>query len=67
MTNAEFARTVARITRDAADMAACLAEGMANPNFCAADAADYAAAFLITMQARIAFIKQRLAEKKGSE
>lgn len=39
MTRAEFARIVARHARDMAVTSADLADGMWNPDFCAADAA----------------------------
>lgn len=59
ITNAQFARTLARMIRDMSGIAAGLAEGMWNPAFCSADAAQDVRWFVEDIGARIEHLRKR--------
>lgn len=61
ITHAEFARTLSRMIRDMAGIAAGLTEGMANPHFCSADATQDVRWFLEDIAPRI----ERLSKRAG--
>jgi hypothetical protein len=59
ITHAEFARTISRMIRDMAGIAAELAEGMHNPNFCSDDATQDVRWFVEDIGAHIEHLRKR--------
>ena len=58
--NAEFAFAISHILRLAATATVAMAEGMGNPEFCAAPAAVYALSVIDDLEHQIGNIKKRM-------
>lgn len=67
LTNAQFARYVAIIARAATMQAVDLADGMWNPNFCAASAEPKAASFIEDIRRYLAAIERTAGRMKEQQ
>lgn len=63
-TNAALATYVANVARLSVGASAHLATGMWNPDFCSADATDYALSVCEDLQMQLKHIRKRVAEAR---